>query len=75
VKATHIRLGVKFGGRCPICKRDTGSRSWELSQTALYRSADGKFHPVHPKCAGGSTKSKVGGGAAYRQEPKKEIEF
>lgn len=67
--AKHIRLGVKFDGSCAICGRPTGSRAFELEQTSLYRRSDGKFCAVHPQCAGGKTKSRVGGGVAYRLEP------
>lgn len=70
----HKGLGVKFGGRCPVCNGDTGNRDFEKEKTALYRSQDGRFFPVHPECAGGSTKSAVGGGIKYRNEPKAVVE-
>ena len=69
--AKHISLGARFGGSCAIC----GSTCHDLAKTSLYRKADGKFVVVHPACAGGSTKSAVGGGAKYRTEPKGVIEI
>lgn len=71
---THVGLGVKYGGVCPVCKSQTGSRSFELAATSLYRGADGKFHVVHPICAGGATKSRVSGGVAYRTQPSHTLE-
>lgn len=72
---THKGLGVKFGGCCPICKSDTGSRDFEKAKTALYRSEEGKFFAVHPECVGGSTKSAVQGGIKYRTEPKSTVQI
>jgi hypothetical protein len=81
--AYHVRLGVKFETRCPICKRMTGSRDYEKEKTSLYEySAQDanektvkKFVGVHPECAGGSTKNAVGGEVKYRSQPKNEIEI
>jgi hypothetical protein len=72
---THKGLGVKFGGRCLICGKDTGSRDWERALTALYKSEAGKFAPVHPECAGGRTKNAVGGGAKYSTEPAETLDI
>lgn len=72
MKAKHLGLGVKFGGRCAVCGRETGNREFEKAQTSLYKKADGTFAVVHPTCAGGSTKNS--GGVKYRIEPKAEIE-
>lgn len=74
MQAKHMGLGVKYGGRCGVCGRDTGSRPFEMAVTALYKREDGKFTPVHPHCAGGATKNAVGGGAKYKREPEGVIE-
>ena len=70
----HIGLGVKFGGNCPVCHRNTGVREFEKAATSLYKDTGGHFHPVHPGCAGGRTKSAVGGSIKYRTEPNSTIE-
>jgi hypothetical protein len=75
MKAKHVGLGVRYGGRCLVCGQATGSRPWELAQTSLYKLENGKFGVAHPRCAGGQTKSRVGGGTAYRVEPQDEIEI
>ena len=72
MKATHKGLGVKFGGACGVCGRDTGKREFERAVTALYQREDGKFIPVHPECAGGQTKNS--NGVKYRVAPKDSIE-
>lgn len=72
--AKHIGLGVRFGGRCGVCGRHTGTRDFELAKTALYKRSDGKFCPVHPECAHGVVKNKIGGGVVYRSEPDYSIE-
>ena len=74
ISAKYVGLGVKFGGACGVCGRDTGTRDFERAATALYKRADGRFVPVHPACAGGSTKSRIGGGIAWRQQPHDTIE-
>jgi hypothetical protein len=74
MRAEHKGLGVRFGGCCLVCGRATGNRDWEKAGTSLYKLANGKFGAVHPACAGGSTKHKVGGGTAYSQEPAAFIE-
>jgi hypothetical protein len=73
MKATHVGLGVKFGGVCAVCGSHTGSRAFELDATSLYRTEEGKYVVVHPSCAGGRTKSRVGGGVTYRTAPKATI--
>lgn len=73
--AEHKGLGVKFGGKCAVCGRDTGSRPYEMAATALYKTDAGKFLVVHPTCAGGGTKNKIGGGIVYRREPRETIEI
>jgi len=80
VIATHIKLGVQFGGVCPLCKRQTGDRPHEKAGTSLYgytvRVDDKevkKYLPVHPSCAHGQTKNSTGG-LKYRTEPKAQIE-
>ncbi len=75
MKAIHKGLGVKFGGNCLICHRATGSRPFEMATTSLYKLDNGKFGPVHPECAGGRVKNKIGGGPVYRMEPSNEIEI
>jgi hypothetical protein len=74
MKATHKGLGVRFGGRCAVCGRHTGDRDYERAATSLYRREDGRFVVVHPACAGGRTKTRVGGGCAYRTQPNATIE-
>ena len=74
MKAKHMGLGVKFGGRCAVCDRPTGERDFEKAATSLYKLANGTFLVVHPACAGGRTKNAVGGGTKYRTEPNSEIE-
>ena len=77
----HVRLGVKFETRCPVCKRMTGSREFEKEKTSLYEysvkdeneKTVKKHVAVHPECAGGSTKNAVGQGRKYRVEPKNEL--
>lgn len=73
VKAHHKGLGVKYGGICPLCTRSTGNRPFEREVTSLYKGDDGKFYAVHPRCAGGETKSS--NGVKYRTEPKETIEI
>lgn len=76
MKATHKGLGVKFGGCCLVCRRNTGAREFEMARTSLYKLDNGKFGAVHPECAGGSTKTKIGGGGTvYRREPAEVIEI
>lgn len=65
MKAKLITLGVKFEGCCPLCGQRTGSRPWELASTALYKREDGRWLAVHPRCAGGSTRTRVAGGVAW----------
>lgn len=72
--AKHVGLGVKFGGRCLVCARETGNRDFEKAATSLYKLDSGKFGVVHPSCAGGATKHAVGGGTKYRTEPQGQIE-
>jgi len=73
MKAHHVGLGVKFGGKCLVCGRQTGEREFEKSATSLYRLANGKFGAVHPACANGSTKNS--NGTKYRVEPDSVIDI
>lgn len=70
----HIRLGVRYPGQCFICGLPTGGRPWELASTSLYQSEDGRYAVAHVKCAGGKTKSAVGGGVYYATAPRSIIE-
>jgi hypothetical protein len=65
MKYSIIGLGVKFGGKCVCCGRDTGSRDFERADTLLLRSPGG-FAVAHPRCAGVETKSAVGGGRVVK---------
>lgn len=74
MKARHIGLGVRCPGFCGVCGKDTGHGEFNLQQTALYKREDGRFCPVHASCAGGLTKTAIGGRLKYRREPRDEIE-
>jgi hypothetical protein len=69
----HVGLGCRFGGTCPVCGRSI-DRQHELTAASLYRRPDGKYAAVHTECAGGRTKSRVGGGMSYRTQPRSTIE-
>jgi hypothetical protein len=74
-KLKHYKLGAKYAGPCAVCGQHTGSRSFELAATSLYTDEVGKYRVVHPSCAGGSTKSRVNGGVAYRVGPATQIKI
>ena len=56
-----VGLGVKFGGMCVCCNRETGNRDFEKADTLLVKQDD-KFAVAHPICMNVRTKSKIGGG-------------
>lgn len=72
MKITYVGLGVRFGGRCPVCRTHTGDEAWERAETALYRG-EGRYWPVHARCAGGRTKTRVGGRVVWRDEPDRTL--
>lgn len=64
-----VSLGAKFPGSCVCCGEQTGSRPFELADTLLVKSPEGKFGVAHPTCAGVKTKGGIGGGRKIASGP------
>lgn len=70
---TFYKLGARFSGPCFVCKKYTGSKPYELAETLIYMK-DKTFVVAHARCVGAITKSKIGGGLAFRTAPPDTVE-
>jgi len=43
MKATHVRLGIRYAGQCAVCGKWTGDRDFERDGTSLYRWRWGRY--------------------------------